>query len=204
MLCVFNTISAFGQDERFIRKLYSNKFIMPEGSLVLTPAKSIIKSDLKFIDINNDGLKESFFTSKRDGTDWFHLNDYLGNRMVDLRMDSHSSNSKIYKMKVTHISNDKVMLLLYFFQGGAEYLDLEARSKLYSLSMDKADFGNLIVNDLGYIWREHTEGDAYFRRDYFVKIEDLNNDGLKEIIVNYYDINRVFTFHQRKGWMNNF
>lgn len=197
---IFYNSILFAQDERLLR-----------GFLEYNPPKRIedvqdfkrvkAMSDFYAIDLNGDYRNEKILIEKNDGIDFITIRDYQSNVVFRQRFDTQGIDSRVHRIHVKHISKDTLVLLIYYFEGKVDYLEFLATGRLYFLTLDKRDLNSLKMFKGPYYWNEKKgKKGEYFQRKYEVSFTDLNEDGIKDILVKHHLISRAYLYEGSGVW----
>lgn len=198
ILClIFLSFGAQGQDERVFRKLFSSKEevfeTQDEPRLILEAAP------YKF-DLDGDQKSELIKAVRKDGIDYVQILDSDNNLLKEIKFQSKGAEANLYKIRSTFVKPGVLLVVMYFDEGFTKSRRFKNTARTYFLTVKNGDWSNGIVTKgpSHFIEQEYVQG-RYFRRGYQVNIQDLNQDGIKEISVNYGSINRIF-FYKNGAW----
>jgi hypothetical protein len=196
-LFVLIFFSAFAQDERFYRQIFDGALIPKEA--VQENIKLIISSPKYHFDLNRNGFNEILETPKRDGLDYIVIKDGMGKLIYEAALDSMAKDSYIDKIQLKSLSATTDLMLIYYYEGGVDSSKFEASARLYFLTFENRDLKTLsLYRGPHYFHEKQKVLDQYLLRSYHVSTLDLNDDGVKEVMVHYNKIARIF-FYQGKG-----
>ena len=199
LLCIFS-IGAVAQDERFYRSIYSGDLAnSKEGPFEY---KIEVSSSKYLIDLNRDGKKDSIQTVKKDGVDFFRINDDFGKQVFEGKLETKGSESKIFRASLKTISKDVDVLLLHFYEGHNDAAIFEGSARLYIVTIRDRDFRLVSMTKGPFFWTEKQGvANKYWARRYSVNTLDLNKDGIKEIAVSFNNIDRIYYYSKNKEWV---
>ena len=199
LLCVLSLV-AIAQDERSFRAMYSGE-LATSGAGNLDNYKVAIQSDPYEIDLNRDGKNDSIQTIKKDGVDFFRVNDEYGKKVFESKLETKGARSRIFRASFKTISKDIDVLLLHFYEGDTKLANFEGSARLYIITIKNRDLKNLSMKIGPYFWteKEKTAG-QYWTRRYTVSTEDFNKDGTKEILVRFNRITKVLYYTNKERW----
>ena len=148
-----------------------------------------------------DARKESFYFAKHDGIDWMLIYDFRGNEIFRHSLDALGGDSRAYHIRATTLSPGKRLFLIHFFEGQTHHTNLRATARLYLLTIESGDLKTLKMAKGPLIWDEHQDRlGHYHQRKHKIFLKDLNNDGVREVIVRYHLITRVLKYKGAGEW----
>lgn len=202
-ILAFST-SLWGQDERFYREIISNMSeVKPKSDQELShfAAQFTVNGPNYRVDLNGDGIEESIIPQKRDGVDWIEIRDSAQRIVFEHKLLSMGSRSVLYKIKLVNLSKDVRALILFVDEGITAGRRFESTAKLYFISFEKDDFVTMKLFEGPHHFHEREAvRDQYWRRGYTVNVLDLNNDGKREISINFNKIQRVYEYIGLGEW----
>lgn len=192
----------FSQDERFIRDVFRSKkkseFFQSKDDFQ-SAHKWKVSSSKYLVDLNKDGFEEVIRTQKRDGMDWILIEDPNGKQLFASKLKTTGIDSYIYKAEFTAIDGDNQVLILHFYEGYVRYLEFDARSTLYFLTISNKNLEKIRMTKGPSFWHEsQVYRGMYHQRKFETGVKDYNRDGVKEIFTKLGQITRVW-FYQRNG-----
>lgn len=197
LLCVF-CAGVQAQDERFYRNMFNGILKKPKPP---TPYKIKVFSPKYMLDLDRDGIEDSFQTIKKDGVDFIRLNNAYGELQFEAQLDTKGGNSSIFKANFMKV-NDKVdVLVLHFYEGHTQSATFEGSARLYFVTIVNRRLDKASLTKGPFFWseRERAAG-KYWNRRYTVNLVDYNKDGQKEISVSYNRISRVYYYIANGVW----
>lgn len=199
------SLSSFAQDERFYRNIFTGDLNNSKQEDFIYKVE--VKSHKYMLDLNRDGIEDSFQTVKKDGLDFIRINDAFGNSIFEKKLDTKGSGSKIFKADFKHVSNDIDVLLLYFYEGDNQSSTFEGSARLYFITIQNKSFNKITLTKGPYFWHEFAENpdkySIYWNKRFSVNTIDYNQDGVKEISVSYNKISRIFFYKSDGVWVQN-
>ncbi len=201
---LFSNFTLYAQDERVFRDFFLGKY--SEKDFDVETYKNLkdkwrVSTPMYRIDLDNDGLLESILVEKSDGKDWFHI---LGNdnlRLFSLKLSTKGSQSYLHKVHIKQLSKGIKLLLLHFYEGYTEYFDFLGTSRIYFVTIEDNDLTKIYSYAGPYIFSEHRNfKKSYGQKIFDISLYDYNNDGVREVIVGYNKIKRVFAYLQKGKW----
>lgn len=189
--------SSYGQDERFFRELYSQqRTTMPQQYTWQIWGK-VFRYDL-----NDDGLLEGLQVAKKDQEDWFYIREHKGGVLAKYRLETKGRESRIYRVKINQIADDLKLLSLYFYNGFVEADKFYGTATLYFVTFHPSKLNSMKITKGPSIWLEYKTPTYYVQRDYQIKLQDIDRDGIKEVIIGQGHIHRIFQYLPHKGMSN--
>lgn len=198
LLCIF-LFQAKAQDERFYRSIFNGD--LSNTSDIPFEYKVEVSSHKYLMDLNRDSKKDSFQSVKKDGVDFFRINDEYGKQVFEAKLETKGKESKIFRASFKTISNSVDVLLLHFYEGHNDAAVFEGSARLYIITIKDRDFKKITMTKGPFFWSEF-EGatNKYWARRYSVNTADLNKDGVKEISVSFNNIDRVYYYSSNGEW----
>lgn len=197
LLCI-SCATVLAQDERFYRSMFNGvlkKKISP------TPYKIKVFGPKYMIDLDRDGIEDSFQAVKKDGIDFIRLNNAYGELQFEAQLDTKGHKSSIFKANFMRV-NDKVdVLVLHFYEGETQSSTFEGSARLYFVTILNHKLEQVTFTKGPFFWseKEKTTG-QYWNRRYTVNLIDYNKDGQKEISVSYNRISRIYYYVANGVW----
>lgn len=191
---------AHGQDERFYRKIFTDKLF--EEQKRDEEAKIIVKSKAYQWDFDRDNIDEQFFLIKRDGQDWFQIDDGFGRILFKEKLNPMGEKAAIQKITAKSISRTTDVYIIHFFEGTTKNPYKESSARLYFLSIDNRDLKTLKLFKGPQYWHENRQYDhVYWNRMQQLVVQDFNQDGVKEIAIHYNTRHKVYFYQQDGSWL---
>lgn len=190
---------AQAQDEKFIRQILTQnlKKNVEEGADAAYHWQ--VHSGAYNFDLDNDGLQEKFYLSKKDGQDWITLLDYTGKKIFEKKLQAKGHGSVLYKIRLVSLSPAHKALLLHFYEGHSSFVNTYGSARFYFITWDNNNLDTLAMFEGPSFFDEEKLGDKhYHRREYKLNVYDYNRDGIKEVSVRFNLIERIY-FYQGKG-----
>ena len=197
VLCVLS-LSSFSQDERFYRNMFNG--VLNDKTQDI-PYKIKVFSPKYMIDLDRDGIEDSFQTIKKDGIDFFRINNAYGEKQFEAELTTKGAKSSIYKVNFMRVNKDVDVLVLHFYEGHNQSASFEGSARLYFVTLVKRNLAEASLTKGPYFWTEK-EGAAgkYWNRKFTVNLIDYNRDGQKEISVSFNKATRVFYYTSNGIW----
>ena len=189
--------SSYGQDERLFRKLFNqqSRDEAQEKTYTWEAWGKVFSYDL-----DGDGALEGLQMVKRDQEDWFYIRNRQGRVLGKYRLQTKGRESGVYRIKINKIGDDLKLLGLYFYDGFTESSEFYGTASLYFLTYRPSQLGSSMVFTQGpSVWLENKTRIRYLQRNYGVVLQDLNRDGIKEVVVHKGHTKRVFQYSPKKG-----
>jgi hypothetical protein len=205
ILILFVNISfvqiTWSQDERTFRDIITHSEREDSTRKQAAEYKYQVRSHRYYLDMNEDGAPESFFTSKRDGEDWLTLFDSKDREVYRYRFETIGPWSRLFRVQMRRISKNVKVLLLYFFEGTTRYINFQGTTRVYFLTLENNDFKSLSTYKGPYTWDEYRSfKDHYHQRKFEVSLYDFDEDREREVAVRYGLITRVYKFLGKGKW----
>ncbi len=194
---------AYGQDERFTRKLLSGDLTRIDTLQSESNYTYKVRSGYYELDLNGDSRNESFVIEKKDGEDWFHVYSYKKKRLYSYKLDPGGFNSRLYRISTRKLSSSTTVYILHYFEGVNRSLKFRAQARFYFLTIDGNDLSTLATYKGPAYWEEFKsfKHNHYHQRKYVLTAIDLNKDGIKELSLSYNQTKRVFFYDGKGSWL---
>ncbi len=191
------------QDEKIFRELFlyadQEKAKQKEEKVYRLKARS----NRHYLDMTGDDRPESLYTAKQDGEDWIYLFDNKGRQAFRYLIQAHGAWSRLFRIQKRTLSKTTDAYLLYFYEGVTRYLNFKGTSRLYLLTIDNKDLKTASVYKGPVLWDETRDfRDHYHQRKYEVSLFDLDHDYIREVIVKYGRMSRVYKYLGSGKWYN--
>jgi hypothetical protein len=197
---LFSAIS-HAQDERSLRKLFLER---PTSTLYSSPSHHIkweVTSPAYHLDLDGDEQSEGLFFRKTDGIDWVVIKDARGKELFVHKLMPLGELGRPYKMRLVSVSRDINVLIIYYFEGVIPSLRSYAMTSLYLLTFQRTTKTFLGAYYFPGIYEEKIEfPQRYSKREYKIRILDIDRDGQKEIEVSFGHINRILFYRGLGKW----
>ncbi len=201
-LCFSMRISA--QDERFFRQMLTDDLhVEPSATKsAVVFSQFSVKGASYRIDLNGDGIEESIQPQKRDGVDWLEIRDSSERVIYETKLLAMGAESAIYKIKLVYISPKVRTLIIFLDEGLTQGRRVESTAQIYLLSYEDNDLKTLkLTPGPHYFHEKESQRDQYWRRDYAVNVYDIDQDGTREIAVQFNHIQRIYRYLGNGEWM---
>ena len=187
-----------GQDERFFQKLYSRQ---RQQKAELGPREYSWEFWGKVFryDLNGDGIAEGLQAAKKDHENWFYIRESGGRVLAAYQLETRGREGRLYRIKIKQIADQLKLLILYFYEGFTEWSEFYGTATLYFLVLNASDLNSLKWTKGPTMWLEHKTVTGYRQRDYGIKIQDMDGDGIKEVMVHQGHIQRIFRYFPGLG-----
>lgn len=156
------------------------------------------------IDLNRDGIVDSFQTVKKDGIDFIRINDANGVKVFEKRLHAKGKNSSIIKAHLVSISPAADALILHYYEGDHDNAIFEGSARLYVLTIRDRNLNKISFSKGPHFWTERESSSPhyqkYWARRFVVNTLDYNGDGIKEISVSFNKIHRILQYTKAGVW----
>ncbi len=190
------------QDERYYRQILTGelpKALGPISGIELPSFNAY--GNIYRLDINGDGIEESIQPQKRDGVDWIEIRDSSQRKVFEAKLLAQGAESYLYKIRLVSLSTKARALILFLDEGFTKGKYFESTAKIYLVSLDNNDLSTLKISDGAHFFHEKkAQRELYWRRIYNVNVFDMDNDGIKDISVQYNNIQRIFRYLGNGNW----
>lgn len=192
------SIRVFAQDERYFRDMLNGSAAETKK---LMEYKIEVQSPFYVIDLNQDGVEDSFQFIKRDGLDYIRVNDPFGEMKAEYKLESKGRNSKLIKGHLKSISKDVTVLVLEYYEGEVGHSLYESSARLYFVTIRDKSLDKITMMKGPYFFHEKLDvADKYILRNMSVNLVDYNQDGMSEISVSYHKVQRIYRYIGLGKW----
>ena len=191
------------QDERYFRQIYSGDLLKKADFTDEKKYLAKIHGPYYELDLNADKVNEEILFIKKDGEDWVEIygNNTKGERekLISFQLTNTGINSELFRMEFKSVSPSTKVLILHYFEGVTNYTEVHASARIYWVTIENNDLKSLKSFKGPSIFEElqNIKG-HYHLRNYRVYLQDLNNDGEKEIVIKS-NLNNTVFYHFGKG-----
>jgi hypothetical protein len=200
LLLLFTSNALHAQDERYFRQIFSGDLPKIGGPSFSNVLMTVNGSNYR-IDLNRDGIEEILQPQKRDGVDWIEIRNSSQNKIFEAKLFAMGGASTLYKIRLVDISKKATALLLFVDEGITKGKRFESAARLYVLAFENNDLTKISLTQGPHFFHEKEgQRDMYWRRDYNVNLYDMDNDGIKEIAVQYNHIQRIMKYKGSGAW----
>jgi len=204
MLCVMTSYQVIAQDERFLRQLFSGGMQREKQKEVPPAVHYRVQSPFYEFDFDGDFRNEKMLVEKKDAQTWLHIHNYEKKRIFSYKFDVNGVRSDLYRIQVRNLSHMTRVLILYFYEGKTDFVNLEGSARVYFLTIDNSDLKTLAVKKGPAIWEEAQVGrEHYHQRSYKISMFDYNRDGIDEVTVKYHLSSKVYFYKGKGKWLRN-
>ncbi len=189
---------AFSQDERFFQDMLNGSAVKEKK---LMEFKIEVQSPFYVMDLNQDGIEDSFQIIKRDGIDYFRVNDPFGEMKYEYKFDAKGVKGRILKAHFKQITPKVTVLVLYYYEGQTGTTQYESSARLYFATIRDGSLDKISMTKGPYFFFEKLDSaDKYLLRTMSVNLVDYNKDGMSEISVTYNKIQRIYFYNGTGLW----
>ncbi len=191
-----------GQDERYYRQILSGELpMLSQGDKEVNQGQFTVPGPIYLLDLDGDKVEESLQPQKRDGVDWIEIRDANNRRVFESMLFTAGAESVLYKVKLVSISNKVRALMLFLDEGFTAGKEFESTGRIFVISWEGSDFSAMKISQGPHMFHEKKSvRDQYFRRGYQVNVVDFNNDGVKEIAIQFNHIQRIMEYAGNGEW----
>jgi hypothetical protein len=182
IIYLFTINCAFGQDESWIREAITKKKKVEEEKVI--DRKISVYSDYFRVDFNADGYKDGFVIENSEAGQFIHLYDAKKKPIKSFHFAPRGTDAGVLQVDLKYVSPTSHTLLIYHYEGRVMFMERLARLRLYlihlSNDLDPASM-KLFKGPILFEEYETTKHRHMFKK--LVYLEDLNNDGHREVVV---------------------
>lgn len=188
------------QDERFFRKLVTGELAKDAEKVQGTP-KYVFSGPTYRVDLNSDGKEEGLQVVKRDMMDWLDILSSEGKVLFKAKLQPTGINARIDRIRLVDLSPKLRALVIEYYEGKTEGLQLEATARLWILSFENKDLTKIKLTMGPSYWHEfEKKREQYGRRIYSLSIRDIDGDGIKDIMVSYNHMMQIYRYAGNGEW----
>lgn len=193
------------QDERFFRQMLGDDLYSQENVSKVkldTYHQFNVKGASYKLDLNGDGIEESLQPQKRDGVDWLEIRDSSERVIFEAKLLAMGGESVLYKMKLVYLSKKVRTLILFLDEGLTKGRRVESTAQVYFLSYENNNLKTLkLTSGPHYFHEKEAQREQYWRREYSVNVYDIDQDGTREIAIQYNHIQRIYRYLGNGEWL---
>lgn len=190
------------QDERYFRELFSGELAGINKSNELPKKHSFVVSSAHYqLDLNGDELKESIAFVKKDNEDWLEIYDYRKNLIFTYLFENKGTGSELFRVELKTLSQNTNILLLHYYEGSTNYLHFQGTARVYAVTIDNKNLKTLTAFRGASFFDETKKLKGHYHiRSYSVFLEDLDENGIKDLVVKFRNISTVFHYLGNGKW----
>ena len=189
------------QDERLFRSALKGELIDHVLKQETKVPKIVALSSAYRIDFNQDGRQERMILMNIDGKDHVGIQGYDGKWLKKFPLETKGPFSKVMKVRVVSLSKSSLLYAISLYEGKNKYLEVNANARYYFLTIDHKKLKTLSMYQGPAFWMERSDGDGnYSQRKYSLNIDDINLDGVKDVILKYPGISYSFLYKGDGKW----
>ena len=186
--------SCWAQDENFLQELRQGKF----NQEVVKKSDNysfVLESMMYDLDLNQDGSQEGIVFEQRDGESWMVIYSSQGRKLGEFKFFITGRYAAPVRLHLKTIAPRISVLGIAFKEGENNYTEFANTVRWYFLVIEGSDFKimNLVPGPL--MAEEHLDFQKrYYRRGSRLIFEDLNQDGILDVVVSFRSIKRAYVF----------
>lgn len=190
------------QDERYYRQILNGELPSQGQNMKETQEHQFnVKGAAYNVDLNGDGFEEIIQPQKRDGVDWLEIKDSTKRKIFEAKLLAVGGDSVIYKIKLAQLSATTKVLVIYLDEGQTSGRRFESTARIFLLTMDNNDFTTFRLTQGPHHFHEKEgQRDQYWRKNYSVDIRDVDNNGTRDVVVEFNHIQRIMLYAGRGEW----
>ena len=192
------------QDERYFRQIFSGELIKEQDKIENKKYSYFIHSPYYSLDLNHDKKPEEIVFVKKDSEDWIEIFEKINGerkKIFSYRFETFGYDSELYRVEFKKLSSKTSILIMYYYEGLVKYTEMQSTSRIYAATIDNDDLATLSAFKGPSFFEEFKSlKKNYHLRNYHVYLEDLNKDGVMELIVKYRETSQVFIYDGNGKW----
>lgn len=199
IILAFWALKGGAQDERYFRHL-----VIPESNdSSITSPKGNFKTTSPFYELHltDNPSPESIVFEKVDGLNWIHFFDFYKKKVFSYKLESNGFDAKPLRLRLYSLSNRVKVVVLYFYEGKNKAIDFLGQGRAYFFTIEDNNIHQIYAYKSSYFLIEKkVRLESMIFRSYDIHFEDLNKDGIKEIIFNHNLISRIYLYRGKGNW----
>ncbi len=196
-------LSANAQDERYYRQILNGELpSLTQEVREVQEHQFNVKGAAYSLDLNGDGFEESLQPQKRDGVDWLEIKDSSQRKIFEAKLLAIGGGSFLYKIKIAQISPTSKLLVLFMDEGISAGKRFESTGRIFLLTFDNNDLSTMSLTSGPHHFHEKEgQREQYWRRSYSVEIRDVDQNGIRDVVVQYNHIQRIMLYQGKGQWV---
>ncbi len=191
----------WAQNEKLLRYPFLKKRLEKE-SLEVEKYKWSVSTPLYKLDINFDQLPEALRYVKRDGKDYIEVYSFKNKLLLNFKLPKKGAESKVYKIRYIRVAENLNSLLLFYYRGYSKIINGESEANLFLISFDDLFTEFKIFEGPPLFFKKFKYLGSYYSKQYFVDVEDLNEDGHQDVILSSGPLKRVLMLTKAGDWIS--
>jgi hypothetical protein len=192
---------ATAQDERYFRQLFSGEINKGKAEVDEKKYSYFVHTPYYALDLNRDGLPEQIVFVKKDNEDWIEILNSDKKKIFGYLFENKGYDSELFRVELKTLGPTTSILLLYYYEGISKYINFQGTSRVYAITIDNNDLNTMkAFKGPSFFDEQKTFKGHYHKRNYEVILEDLNRDGVKELIVKHRNTSTVFMYKGHGLW----
>lgn len=192
---------ATAQDERYFRQLFSGEINKGKEEVDEKKYSYFVHTPYYALDLNRDGVPEQIVFVKKDNEDWIEILNSEKKKIFGYLFENKGYDSELFRVELKTLSPTSSILLLYYYEGISKYINFQGTSRVYAITIDNNDLNTMkAFKGPSFFDEQKTFKGHYHKRNYEVILEDLNRDGVKELIVKHRNTSTVFMYKGHGLW----
>ena len=203
MFFLLSFFSSFchAQDERYLRKLFIDKWIKKHSDKVVKSYKYHQTTSHYQLDLDGDEMSESLLMDMKGGEIWINIYNATGKKIKEFELQVEGQGARVYQINKRKLSLNSDLLIVHFYEGYNTYLRFRGTSRLYFITWDDNNLKTLSLYKGPVIFDEFESlRGHYHRRTYKLSLLDFNDDGIKEVLLKHHLISKVYRYRPGGRW----
>ena len=186
--------SCQAQDENYLQELRQGKYSL-EAKKKKDDYSFILESMMYDIDLNQDGGQEGIIFEQRDGESWLVLYNSQGRKLGEFKFFVTGRYAAPVRLHLKTLAPQVRVLGVAFKEGENNYTEFANTVRWYFLVISGDNFEKMNFVPGPLMAEEHLDAQKrYYRRGSRLLFEDLNQDGVLDVIVSFREIKRAYIF----------
>lgn len=196
------SLNVSAQDERYYRQILNGELPLQGQSIKEAQEHQFnVKGAAYNVDLNGDGFEEIIQPQKRDGVDWLEIQDSTKRKIFETKLLAQGVESVIYKIKLAHLSTTSKVLIIYLDEGKTSGRRFESTARIFLLTFENNDFSTFkLAQGPHHFHEKEGQRDQYWRKDYSVDVRDVDQNGVRDVVVEFNHIQRIMLYLGKGEW----
>ncbi len=195
LIFLFSWNILWAQDERYFRKMFSGDMVKKDVPQEAQKIHFKVTGNSYRIDLDDDKIEEIIEPQKRDGVDWIEIRNSSGNKLFEGKVFAAGTGSYLYKIKFVSLSPDVKALILFMDEGVISGKKFESTGRIFILTYEKNNLSKIHLTEGPHFFHEREgQREQYWRRTYTVNVWDIDKDGIREVSVEFNNIQRIMKY----------
>ena len=124
------------QDERYLRRLFIDKWVKKHSDIKTKKYKYHRHTPLYQLDLDRDGISESLLVDMKGGEIWINIYNGIGKKIKEFELQVEGQKAQVYKINKRSISQNTDVLIVHFYEGFNSYLRFQRDFQIVFITWD--------------------------------------------------------------------